>query len=526
VQEVRELVDTEDIERGAAAEVVRMEAPSGRWYTGIRYREAHRTAAALTRDILPHLALLTSPTTAGITELCLHDREEGLFVYPTGRAWPLSRVLREGGPLGERAGMELAWVVGQILEEMSVVGQLHGVGAHRSLNPRRIFLGCTGRVELIGYGLPQVELRDRGTTPPADAWTYCPPERAAREPDDVVGDLYSLCLVVFEAILGEPLYQGDSTDVRAQAERGAGQERLSRYRRSLGSVVAEFLSRGLARYRDERHADLVRSAGDMAFALSGTSLAQHMEAFALARGVDPAEPEPAAERAAPRAALPERPPLPPRWTAPDPQREERRKRTVRRSRTPRRRRSEVEDRAKQLWLRRLARDRSAMFPRRPPGEDAVHLRVECAQGERRVRLDPDWSLAHSAAVLVDMLLPTPVGLTGQLQRWYRIVQGTDAWFGDERTDLLDPERPIELEEIPNQLVEVTVQLMDGDQQRAERVEVGTAVHSQFLLSALRRRFGLHARGWRLVVDGRALDPWQVLDDYAPWDDLVLELRER
>ena len=169
-------------------------------------------------------------------------------------------------------------------------------------------------------------------------------------------------------------------------------------------------------------------------------------------------------------------------------------------------------------------DHNAMYPHDPMGADSVRVRVMLGEHHQWVKLDRSESLAKSAARLVDETEVSPVDLTGRIRGWFRIAQGDEAWFGDALTSVLDPDLPLELDFVPNRTVNATVRIEGDEEEDPFEVEVGTAVHAQFLVGELRRVLELAGTAWRLEVQGDLMDPWQILDDWEPGDGVSLVLR--
>jgi len=459
---------------------------------------------------------LARPGVEHIAPLVRHDRLRGAFVYDTGPVWPLARVLellkRPGAPAPTVAALEMVVVVAKALHETCFRAAEAGMFSHGGLSPWRILLDAEGRPTVIGYGIPQLDVGPGGDgKPSADAYHYCPPERLAGEDEDPRADLNALALIAFHMRQGETLFDGDAERVRVQASRALGRERLHRQREGhLQSEVFQLLDQALGRYPDARYNDglaMAQAAEDALHSprITGPTLA---EVMAWVADRDPDGP------AVPEVKPPTGPPAEAESTDGGRARWEKvNRRRGRRTSTdgPRRR-------------IRAAADHNAMYPHEPLGPRAEAYVVQVDQGSPALRLDPRETLAKSAARLVDLLEFSPVDLTGRIRGWYRIVQGDNAWFGDARTSVLDSALPLELEFVPNLAISVHVRI-DGDAAPLT-VEVGTAVHAQFLVGELRRQLSLEGTDWRLVVDGQMLGPWQILDDFDLDSGAMLILRPR
>lgn len=248
---------------GPGFNVVEFEHGSGLSRMGIVYDEQYKDHAALGRDVREVLGFLEQPEICDLLELTEYHPEHGLFCYPAGTCWSIAEILEtfasQGMVGGARAGLELCYMVGRVLHEASQVGPDRGVYCHGSLSPWHIFVKPDGQIQLIGYGLPQMDVlvyrEEDGQIPSEDGLRYCPPERLDGNAEDVVADLLSLCLVAFELMVGEPLYNGLAKEILQQAINGQGPYRLFQYRDKLPESVIEFISRALKYDPDARFAD-------------------------------------------------------------------------------------------------------------------------------------------------------------------------------------------------------------------------------------------------------------------------------
>jgi hypothetical protein len=248
---------------GPAADLVQVDSPKGLKCTAVVFHERHRDHASLGGELLSRLPFLEKPGVSGVIPLAGRDPAEGAFVYATGTVWSVAEVVRAFSDLGEkcghRAGLELAYVTSQILLEGAEKGAAIGVFNHGSLSPWRLFLKEDGQVQVVGWGLPQVELiehLDDETSPiKEDSYRYCPPERIERKDEDVSSDLFSLALIAVELMVGRPVYDGLLADVRQQAARAEGTYRLYRWREQLPATIRDALAPALKYDRDARHRD-------------------------------------------------------------------------------------------------------------------------------------------------------------------------------------------------------------------------------------------------------------------------------
>ena len=246
--------------RGPASDLVELTSANGLRHTAIVFHEEYRSHRAINEALEVVTGFLSAPMVTGLSELV--ERDPGAFVYPTGQCWSVAEVIRELSDLGQsdghiRAGLELMFIAGQILTEAADYGMSDGVYSHGGLTPWRLMLKKDGQIEIIGHALPQVEIlqfhEDPKRLPREDSFRYCPPERIKFNNEDLSSDLFSLALVAFELMTGRPVYDGMLDEIRQQAARGAGSQRLFRFKDKLPSSVRKILGRALRPDRDDRY---------------------------------------------------------------------------------------------------------------------------------------------------------------------------------------------------------------------------------------------------------------------------------
>jgi len=120
----------------------------------------------------------------------------------------LKEVLAAAGRL--TVGEALA-VMGQVLRALEAV---HRAGiVHRDLKPGNIMLDASGRVVLMDFGLARRAERQDLTVAGAVLGTpeYMSPEQARGEKADERSDLYSVGVMLYEALAGHPPFGGKDT---------------------------------------------------------------------------------------------------------------------------------------------------------------------------------------------------------------------------------------------------------------------------------------------------------------------------
>lgn len=240
--------------RGPAADLIELKGSDGAFGLALWFREEHLEDSVLHDGVQAVLGFLEMPMVGGVAELTEWTEAEGLFVYNTGEVWSVAEVglnLRELDELmSPRAVGELMLKISGILVSAVEAGESQGVPGHGALTPWRVALTADGEVRLVGHGVLQPEFsrfhRDEEYLPSARSLRYAPPERFAREPEDVRSDLFSLGLIALELLSGEPVFLGKADEVLDQAQDGATAEVIDEVGGELPDLLVDLLRPMLA----------------------------------------------------------------------------------------------------------------------------------------------------------------------------------------------------------------------------------------------------------------------------------------
>ena len=139
---------------------------------------------------------------------------------------------------------------------------------HRDVNPRNILVGLNGVVKLADFGLARAMNSQRSTDPGIvkGKLAYMAPELLEGDRGaDALTDLYSVGVVLWEALAGQPLFGGSSSHVEvAERALAAVIPPLADYRQDLPGGLIDVVQQALARDRKKRY----RTARSMVEALS------------------------------------------------------------------------------------------------------------------------------------------------------------------------------------------------------------------------------------------------------------------
>lgn len=137
---------------------------------------------------------------------------------------------------------------------------------HRDVTPTNILCGVNGIVKLADFGLARAMDRGRITQPGVvkGKLAYLSPELVRGEKASAQSDIYSLGIVLWEALTGERLFAGGK-DVEVIARVRDGEvPALTNYRDDLPEELIDIVKCSLAKFTDDRF----QSAREMQLSLS------------------------------------------------------------------------------------------------------------------------------------------------------------------------------------------------------------------------------------------------------------------
>ncbi len=147
-------------------------------------------------------------------------------------------------------------------------GGLVGV-IHRDMSPSNVFVTSTGLVKVLDFGVAKVSHHHKTTvTGLKGKYPYMAPEQIRGMDVDGRSDLFSVGVVLFEAVTGEPLFHRENDFDTLQAIVNNQRPRASDLRNDVPLDVEEVIERSLRPRREERFA----SALEMAEALTRAML--------------------------------------------------------------------------------------------------------------------------------------------------------------------------------------------------------------------------------------------------------------
>ncbi|MBW5486868.1 protein kinase domain-containing protein, partial [Streptomyces bambusae] len=163
---------------------------------------------------------------------------------------PLNEVRAQDGPLPPAQALDIA---GQALDALHTA-HLRGV-THRDIKPSNLMLGADGRVTVTDFGIARSSAASTAITDShavLGTALYMAPEQAEGHGAIAASDLYSMGVVVYELLTGEPPFTGESVvEIALKHVREPAPELPG----ALPQPVRAFVARALAKKPEERYAD-------------------------------------------------------------------------------------------------------------------------------------------------------------------------------------------------------------------------------------------------------------------------------
>src|SRR4051794_4820444 len=128
-----------------------------------------------------------------------------VFEYIDGQN--LKQLVEDKGQLPVRTALELGVEIGRALAFAHESGLVH-----RDVKPQNVLLG-NGDVKVTDFGIARSADVQQGLTQTGTVLgtsDYIAPEQASGQPVSALSDVYSLGVVVYELLAGEPPYSGDN----------------------------------------------------------------------------------------------------------------------------------------------------------------------------------------------------------------------------------------------------------------------------------------------------------------------------
>ncbi|MEO6469588.1 MAG: protein kinase [Acidimicrobiia bacterium] len=175
------------------------------------------------------------------------------------------RTLADELVAGAMSGDRVRTIASELLDGL---GAAHRLGVlHRDIKPGNILLTDTAQVKLADFGIAKLDDDRQDTTIGSVFGTvsYLAPERLAGQPATQATDVYSVGVVLFEALTGAPAFRAETPLALARAVAHDQPTFTEQHRRALDPALVGAVERAIDKDPDARFA----STDEMAAALTG-----------------------------------------------------------------------------------------------------------------------------------------------------------------------------------------------------------------------------------------------------------------
>jgi serine/threonine-protein kinase len=195
-------------------------------------------------------ARLSHPNIVALFDTCSDGGSEAI-VMALVRGSTLREVLDQDGPLSPARVIAIGAQVADALDHAHRSGLIH-----RDVKPGNILLSDDGRVLVADFGIAKAaetanDLTEVGQI--VGTAKYLSPEQVEGKPLDVRSDVYSLGIVLYEALCGRPPFDGDNSTVTALARLTTTPLTPRQVRPGVPRALESVLMKAMARLPDQRY---------------------------------------------------------------------------------------------------------------------------------------------------------------------------------------------------------------------------------------------------------------------------------
>ncbi len=196
---------------------------------------------------------LASVEHPGLVQVYAVSREGGVYYlvmkFVEGRT--LSAVLKAEGALAPNRVRQL------VSDICDALGALHEAGLiHRDIKPGNVMVGSDERTTVMDLGIVKSVGEHTETTSGAlGTPRYMPPEMLGDDPVDARADLYSLAVIAYQALTGDPPFDGPTPMAVLYKQAHEPPERLRKRAPGVPRNLAKAVERALEKRPDDRFED-------------------------------------------------------------------------------------------------------------------------------------------------------------------------------------------------------------------------------------------------------------------------------
>jgi serine/threonine protein kinase len=170
------------------------------------------------------------------------------------------------GLMSERRQIPMAEALSLILDCLEGLENCHALGVvHRDLKPCNILLTRAGRPKLADFGIAQLRSVPSEMTSGRAVGTprYMAPEQARGEEVSPASDLYSLCLILYEMLVGQSVFDEEDTATAGTATESHLANAIARLSQVAPSALCAIVEQTLSLKASERPSSASRLAGQL-----------------------------------------------------------------------------------------------------------------------------------------------------------------------------------------------------------------------------------------------------------------------
>jgi serine/threonine-protein kinase len=205
------------------------------------------------------LAKLSHPNVVTLIDRGSTETDDYLvFEYVEGRS--LKEMIREN----HLAPVEIGRIIGQVAEGL---GAAHLAGiVHRDVKPQNILIDRQGHAKITDFGIATGPDWTRVTRAGSiiGSARYMSPEQVRSKPVDARSDIYSLGVVMYEALAGYPPFDGANMPEIARQHLNASPKSLSEIRGDLPPGLEKIVFRCLEKLPEDRFVSMDELLGALA----------------------------------------------------------------------------------------------------------------------------------------------------------------------------------------------------------------------------------------------------------------------
>ena len=182
--------------------------------------------------------------------------------YVQGRT--LKDVIRQKGALPPTVAAQIG------IRILSALQHAHKNGIiHRDIKPQNVLVHKDGLIKVADFGIARVAGRDTLSTEDSVMGSvhYFSPEQAQGKPVTAASDLYSVGVVLYEMLTGQPPFDGDTPVAVAMQHIGSKPRPISELNPAVPPAMEQVVEKAMEKRPEKRYQSALEMAKDLQWAL-------------------------------------------------------------------------------------------------------------------------------------------------------------------------------------------------------------------------------------------------------------------